>query len=61
MGIQNDLIFIYLYLRNKVSIGSDHDTRKLEVNHKKKIRKTTNTRRLKNTLLKNEWLNQKIK
>ena len=34
---------------------------KLEVNHKKKFVKTTNTRRLKNILLKNEWVNQKIK
>ena len=34
---------------------------KLEVNHKKKIWETTNTWRLQNILLKNEWLNQEIK
>jgi len=34
---------------------------KLEVNYKKKIRRTTNTWRLKNILLKNEWVNQEIK
>ena len=34
---------------------------KLEVNHEKKFGKTTNTWRLKNMLLKDEWLNQEIK
>ena len=34
---------------------------KLEVNHKKKFGRTTNTWRLKNILLKNEWVNQEIK
>lgn len=34
---------------------------KLEVNHKKKFGKTTNTWRLKNILLKNERVNQAIK
>ena len=34
---------------------------KLEINHKKKFGKTTNTWRLKNILLKNEWENQEIK
>ena len=34
---------------------------KLEVNHKKKFAKTTNTWRLKNVLLKNEWVYQEIK
>jgi len=42
-------------------IFSDHSAMKLEVNHKKKFGKTTNTRRLKNILLKNEWVNQEIK
>ena len=42
-------------------IFSDHNVTKLEVNHKKKIGKTTNTWRLKNILLNNEWVNQKIK
>ena len=35
-------------------IFSDHNTMKLEINHKKKIGKITNTWRLKNILLKNE-------
>ena len=34
---------------------------KLEINHKKKCRKVTNTWRLKNILLKNEWANQEVK
>ena len=33
---------------------------KLEVNHKKKNWKTTNTWRLKNILINNEWVNQKV-
>ena len=42
-------------------IFSDHNTIKLEVNHKKKSGKTTNTWRLKNIVLKNEWVNKEIK
>ena len=34
---------------------------KLEINHKKKFWKVTNTRRLKNILLQNEWANQAVK
>ena len=34
---------------------------KLEINNKKKIVKTTNTWRLKNILLKNEWVKQQFK
>ena len=34
---------------------------KLEVNHKRKFEKTTNTWRLNNNLLNNEWINQEIK
>ena len=34
---------------------------KLEINHKKKFGKVTNTWRLKNILLKNEWANQEVK
>ena len=33
----------------------------LEINHKKKTGKVTNTWRLKNILLKNEWANQAVK
>ena len=39
-------------------IFSDHNTMKLEINHKKK---PPNGWRLKNILLKNEWVNQAIK
>ena len=35
-------------------IFSDHNIMKLEINHKKKFGKVTNTLRLKNILLKNE-------
>ena len=34
---------------------------KLEINHKKKSGNTTNTWRLNNVLLNNEWVNQEIK
>ena len=34
---------------------------KLKINHKKKLGKTTNTWKLKNILLKNEWANQAVK
>ena len=34
---------------------------KLDINHKKKFGKVTNTSRLKNILLKNEWANQEVK
>ena len=34
---------------------------KLEINHKKKFGNVTNTWRLKNILLKNEWANQEVK
>ena len=37
-------------------IFSDYSAMKLEVNHKKTFRKTTNTWRLKNILVKNEWV-----
>ena len=42
-------------------IFSDCSTMKLEVTHKKKSGKTTNTWKLKNMLLNNEWVNQEIK
>ena len=42
-------------------IFSDHNAMKLEISHKKKIGKVTNTWRLKNILLKNEWANQAVK
>ena len=42
-------------------IFSDHNTIKLKINHKKKIGKVTNTWRLKNILIKNEWANKKLK
>ena len=42
-------------------IFSDRNAMKLEINHKKKFGKVTNTWRLKNILLKNEWANQEVK
>ena len=45
----------------RICILSDHNAMKLEINHKKKFGKITNTWRLKNILLKNEWANQKVK
>ena len=42
-------------------IFSDHKGMKLEINHKKKSGKSTNTWRLNNMLLKKEWVNQEIK
>ena len=38
-----------------------HNAMKLDINHRKNFGKTTNTWRLKNILLKNEWANQEIK
>ena len=43
------------------TIISDHNTMKLELNHKKKSGKSTNTWRLNNMLLNNESVNQEIK
>ena len=42
-------------------IFSDHNAIKLKINHKEKFVKTTNAQRLKNILLKNEWVNQEVK
>ena len=42
-------------------VVSDHNAMKPEINHKKKCGKTTNIWRLKNILLKNEWVNKEIK
>jgi len=42
-------------------ISSNHKAMKLEVNYKKKIGKSTNIWRLKNMLLNNECINQKVK
>ena len=40
---------------------SDHNAVKLEINQEKKSGKITNTWRLNNMLLNNEWVNQEIK
>jgi len=42
-------------------IFSNHNALKLELNHKKKIGRNSNTWKLKTTLLKNVWVNQEIK
>jgi len=39
----------------------DHNALKLELNHKRKFGKNSNTWRLKSMLLKHEWVNQEIK
>ena len=43
------------------SIFSEHNGMKLEINHRKKIRKVTNTWRLNKMLLNNDWVNEAIK
>ena len=50
---KNTEIILYIF--------SDHNALKLKINHKDKLGKTTNTSRLKNILLKNEWANQEVK
>ena len=42
-------------------ILSDHNAMKLQINHRKKSGKPPKAWRLKNTLLKNEWVNQEIR
>ena len=42
-------------------IFSDHNALRLELNHKGKFGRNTNTCRLKIIQLKNEWVNQEIK
>ena len=43
------------------SIFSDHNSMKLEINHRKENKKQTSTWRLNNMLLRNQWLNNEIK
>ena len=51
----------YKKIKTIPCIFSDHNAMKLEINHQKKFGKITNTWRLKNILLKNEWANQEVK
>ena len=44
-----------------LSIFSDHNGMKLEINYRKKNGKNTNTWRLNNMLLNNQWVNEEIK
>ena len=44
-----------------LSIFSDHNAMKLEINHRKDIEKHTETWKLNNILLNNEWVNNEIK
>ena len=46
---------------NVSSIFFDHNSKKLEINYKKKTEKHTNTRRLNNVLLNNKWVNNEKK
>ena len=43
------------------TIFSDHNTMRPEINYMKKIAKNTNTWRLNNTLLNNQWITEEIK
>ena len=43
------------------SIFSDHNTIRLRINNKKKTAKNTNTWRLNNMLLNNQWITEEIK
>ena len=43
------------------SIFSDHNTMRLEINHKKKTAENTNTWRLNNMLLNNQWITEESK
>ena len=43
------------------SIFSDHNAIRLEINNKKKTAKNTNTWRLNNLLLNNQWITEEIK
>ena len=43
------------------NIFSDHNAMKLDINHKKKAAKNTNTWRLNYTLLNNRWVKEEIK
>ena len=44
-----------------VPLFSDHNALNLELNHKKKFGRNSNTWRLKSILLKDEWVNQEIR
>ena len=49
-------------IENISSIFSDHNTMRLEINHKKKKTvKNTNRWRLNNMLLNNQWITEEIK
>ena len=43
------------------SIFSDHNAMKLEINYKKRTVQNTNTWRLNNMLLNNQWITEEIK
>ena len=55
--------FLYWYQKTGIipCILWDHNALKLELNHKRKVGKNSNTWRLKSIVLKNEWVNQEIK
>ena len=43
------------------SVFSDHNAIRLEINHKKKTAKNTNTWRINNMLLNNQWITEEIR
>ena len=54
---------LHKYERIEITPGtlSDHNAMKLEINYRKKSGKPPKAWRLKNTLVKNEWVNQAIR
>ena len=51
----------YKKTKIKSSVFSDHNAMRLEINYKKKTVKNTNTWRLNNMLLNNQWITEEIK
>ena len=43
------------------NIFSDHNVMRLEINYKKKVAEDTNTWRLNNMLLNNQWITEEIR
>ena len=48
-------------IEGRLSIFSNHNSIKLEINYRRKTGKNTNTWRLNNILLNNQWVNEEIK
>ena len=57
----NSSYYCLFFEKNVISIFSDHNVLKLEVNHSKSNEKKPTTWRLNSMPLRNQWLNEKIK